>query len=335
MATKTQALILLFSLFTISCSFIKPCHADCVSKEGVAVIWGQRSESEEKTLQETCATGNYKIILLDYLIVYENGTEPLLNLASHCGWAGNLCSKLESEIKYCQSNGIQVLISLWEDRPNAATPTRSALKADAPAEKLADYLWNNYLSGQSGPLGAVALDGINIIEAHEDQKLHWDEIVKAVSELSKQRKVYIGATPQCVDPYLEDAIATGLVDYAFVEFFYDPQCEYDSTNKDPTKLVNSWNKWISKDGLTDKQVFLGIPANKEVTGAGGYIDPEDLKRDVLPVVQKASNYGGIMLYDRAADVKNGYSDSVKDYVPTACKCVCDDSFPFYNQALAL
>ncbi|KAI4348029.1 hypothetical protein L6164_008792 [Bauhinia variegata] len=336
MATKTQALIFLFSLFTISCSFTKPCHADCVSKEGIAVFWGQRSESEELTLREACATGNYKIILLDYLIVYEDGSDPDLNLASHCGWAEKPCTILESQIKYCQSQGIKVVISIGEDRSSSATRTRTPLRSEEAAKKLAAYLWNNYLSSQSGPLGAVALDGVSIFEVSEGKILYWDEILEAINDYSTAgRKIYLGASPQCADVNLGPAIRTNLVDYAFVEFYYDPGCSYDSTNKDPKNLLESWNTWISKEGLTDKQVFLGLPASKEVTGGSGFIEPEALKKDVLPVVKQASNYGGVLLFDRTADISSGYSDAIKNYVPTDCRCVCDDSFPFYNQALVL
>ncbi|KAI4348042.1 hypothetical protein L6164_008804 [Bauhinia variegata] len=335
MANKTQALIFLFSPFTISCSFTKPCHADCVSKEGIAVFWGQRSESQELTLRQACATGNYKIILLGYLLVYEDGSDPVLNLADHCGWAEKSCTILESQIKYCQSQGIKVLISLWEARSSPASRTRTPLRSEEAAKKLAAYLSNNYLSGKSGPLGAVALDGVNIYKISQGI-LHWDEIVKAINDYpTAGRKIYLGATPQCVDLNFGAVIRTKLIDYAFIQFYYDPGCSYDSNNKDAKNLFESWNQWISKEDLTDKQVFLGLPASKEITSGSGFIEPEALKKDVLPVLQQASNYGGALLFDRAVDIRSGYSGAIKNYVPTDCRCFCDDSFPFYNQALVL
>ncbi|KAI4348027.1 hypothetical protein L6164_008790 [Bauhinia variegata] len=85
-------------------------------------------------------------------------------------------------------------------------------------------------------------------------------------------------------------------------------------------LFESWNQWISKEDLTDKQVFLGLPATKEITSGSGFIEPEALKKDVLLVVKQASNYGGVLLFARAADMTSGYSDAIKNYVPKDCMC---------------
>jgi chitinase len=39
-----------------------------------------------------------------------------------------------------------------------------------------------------------------------------------------------------------------------------------------------------------------------------------LRRAVLPVAQKAANYGGVMLWDRYFDKRSNYSGSIKSWV---------------------
>ena len=67
--------------------------------------------------------------------------------------------------------------------------------------QVANYLWNNFLGGQSSsrPLGDAVLDGIDFdIQGGTTQ--HWDELAKTLSEFSGQRKVYLSAAPQCPFP---------------------------------------------------------------------------------------------------------------------------------------
>ncbi|KAF7813007.1 Acidic endochitinase [Senna tora] len=86
-------------------------------------------------------------------------------------------------------------------------------------------------------------------------------------------------------------------------------------------MILSWNEWTSKIALPNNTVFLGIPADSYATGGSGYIEPKVLKSQVLPELKKASNYGGVMIYNRYFDSLNGYSDQIKDSVP---KSVCDN-----------
>ncbi|KAI4348026.1 hypothetical protein L6164_008789 [Bauhinia variegata] len=244
-----------------------------------------------------CATGNYEIVLLQYITVYEDGSEPTLNFANHCGSFEKPCSTLESEIKYCKSRNIKVILSI---RRIEASQTQTTVNSVEAARKLAAFLWNNYLSSKYGPLGQVALDGINILDVPGGENLRWEEILNAVNEFSTtERKIYLAASPQCNGIYLSNAINTGLIDYAFMLFYYDPGCSYDRTRKDATSLLNSWQTWIT---LSDKLVFMGLPASPDATGGSGYVEPNALKRDILPAVKQAPNYGGILLFDRAEDV---------------------------------
>ena len=129
--------------------------------------------------------------------------------------------------------------------------------------QVTNYLWNNFLGGQSSsrPLGDAVLDGIDFdIQGGTTQD--WDELAKALSEFSGQRNVYLLAAPQCPfpDAWMGTAIATGLFDYVWVQFYNNPPCQY-SGNAD--NLINSWNQWTT---IEAGQVFLGSPAAPAAAG---------------------------------------------------------------------
>ncbi|KAI9181427.1 hypothetical protein LWI28_014910 [Acer negundo] len=268
----------------------------------ISVYWGQNGN--EGSLADACNTGNYGIVNLAFLSTFGNGQTPLLNLAGHCDQASNTCTALSSDIKACQNQGIKVMLSL-----GGASGTYSLSSADN-AREVANYLWNNFLGGQSDsrPLGDAVLDGIDFdIEGGSNQ--HWDELARALSEFSNQKKVYLSAAPQCPfpDAWLGGALGTGLFDYVWVQFYNNPGCQY-SGNAD--NLKNSWNQWTSS--LTSGQVFLGLPAAPEAAPSGGFIQPDALASEVLPTIKNSPNYGGVMLWSRQYD--QSYSSTIKPNV---------------------
>ncbi|KAJ9681307.1 hypothetical protein PVL29_020267 [Vitis rotundifolia] len=198
----------------------------------------------------------------------------------------------------CQDQGIKVLLSI-----GGASGSYTLISAE-DAREVANYLWNNFLGGQSSsrPLGDAVLDGIDFdIEGGTTQ--HWDELAKALSEFSGQRKVYLSAAPQCPfpDAWMGTAIATGLFDYVWVQFYNNPPCQY-SGNAD--NLINSWNQWTT---IEAGQVFLGLPAAPAAAGSG-YIEPDVLVSQVLPSIKTSPKYGGVMLWSRYYDT--GYSAAI-------------------------
>ncbi|XP_054815799.1 acidic endochitinase SE2-like [Prosopis cineraria] len=290
MASKSQVLVLFLSLLTLS-SFINP------SQGGkMALSWGQNTASIEGTLAEACDSDLYDIVALAYLHV--SGSTRSLNFDDHCP-NGN-CEALASQIQHCQSKGKQVLLSVEID------------KFDAP-DYLAKYLYNNFLSGQDGPLGAVTLDGINIANIDYNSE-PWVDLVEAISSYSiQEKKIYISASPRCDITTFDNAIATGHVDYLWVLYYGQYEsCEYLG-NGDFTGLINSWWKWTSKKDVADSSLFLGLVASNDTAAASyGYITPEDLNSKILPIVKESSKYGGVMLWNRYYDKLTSYSSKI-DY----------------------
>lgn len=136
MKTLNKASLLLFPLLSLSL-FINHSHA-----AGIAVYWGQNGG--EGTLAEACNTRNYQYVNIAFLSTFGNGQTPQLNLAGHCDPNNNGCTGLSSDIKTCQDLGIKVLLSL-----GGGAGSYSLSSAD-DATQLANYLWENFLGGQTG-----------------------------------------------------------------------------------------------------------------------------------------------------------------------------------------
>ncbi|PON56798.1 Endo-beta-N-acetylglucosaminidase [Trema orientale] len=293
MACKLSApLALIFLVLSVLISF---------SYAGTIVVyWGQNGG--EGSLADTCVTGNYGIVNIAFLATFGNGQNPALNLAGHCDPASNGCTGLSSEIKACQNQGIKVMLSIGGGAGSYF------LSSAEDAQSVAQYIWDNFLGGQSGsrPLGDAVLDGIDFdIEGGTTQ--HWDELAKALNGFSQQRKVYLTAAPQCPipDAWLSGALNTGLFDYVWIQFYNNAPCEY-SGNAD--NLKNYWNQWTS---ISAGQIFLGLPASPDAAGSG-YIAPDVLSSEVLPTIKSSSKYGGVMLWSRQYD--QGYSSAIKPNV---------------------
>ncbi|KAB2599514.1 acidic endochitinase-like [Pyrus ussuriensis x Pyrus communis] len=215
-------------------------------------------------LTATCNTGRYRIVNIAFLSQLGNGQTPQINLAGHCDPASNGCQKVSTGIRNCQNQGIKVLLSIGGSLGN-------------DARGVADYIWNNFLGGQSNsrPLGDAVLDGVDF-------------------DIERGRKVSLSAAPQCPfpDQKLNGALTTGLFDYVWVQFYNNP---------------NSWNKWTSS--IQADRFFVGLPA-----AGTGYVPSNDLINQVLPFVKKSAKYGGVMLYDKFNDDKSGYGSKIQGSV---------------------
>ncbi|KAE8664044.1 Acidic endochitinase [Hibiscus syriacus] len=269
---------------------------------GIAIYWGQNGN--EGTLAATCATGRYTYVNIAFLNQFGNGGTPGLNLAGHCNPASNGCASLVgSGIKSCQSRGIRVMLSLGGGAGSYS------LTSQADAQNLANYLWNNFLGGNSPsrPFGDAVLDGIDF-DIELGSSLHYDDLARSLSAFSRRgRKVYLTAAPQCPFPdrLLGSALNTGLFDYVWIQFYNNPAaaCQYTSGNVN--NLVNSWNRWTSS--INAGNIFLGLPAAPAAAGSG-YVPPNVLTSQILPVIKRSSKYGGVMLWNKFFD--DSYSASI-------------------------
>ncbi|RVW94514.1 acidic endochitinase [Vitis vinifera] len=297
MARTPQSIPLLISLSVLA--FLQTSYAG-----GIAIYWGQNGN--EGTLTQTCNTGKYSYVNIAFLNKFGNGRTPAINLAGHCNSASNGCTSVSNGIRNCQNRGTKVMLSIGGGVGNYS------LSSSYDAQKVANYLWNNFLGGKSSsrPLGDAVLDGVDFdIELGSTQ--YWDNLARALSGFSKRgRKVYLTAAPQCPfqDRFLGPALNTGLFDYVWVQFYNNPPCQYTTGNTN--KLLNSWNRWTSS---INSRIFLGLPASSAAAGSG-FIPANVLTSRILPVIKRSAKYGGVMLWSKYYDDQSGYSSSIKSRV---------------------
>ncbi|KAK1575993.1 hypothetical protein Q3G72_009950 [Acer saccharum] len=268
---------------------------------GIAIYWGQNGN--EGTLTETCATRKYTHVNIAFLNKFGGGQTPELNLAGHCNHATGSCRVVSTAVESCQSRGIKVMLSIGGGIGNYS------LTSEYDAKTVAEYLYNNFLGGKSSnrPLGDAVLDGVDF-DIELGSTLHYDDLVRFLSQFSEPaRRVYITGAPQCPFPdrLLGAAIETGLFDAVWVQFYNNQPCQYSSGSAQ--RLLESWERWASS--VVVGKLFMGLPAAPAAAGSG-YIPPEVLVSEVLPVIKKSEKYGGVMLWSRFQDVNNGYSDSI-------------------------
>ncbi|KAJ8490671.1 hypothetical protein OPV22_012392 [Ensete ventricosum] len=248
----------------------------------IAVYWGQNGF--EGGLREACATGNYKYVLIAFLNQFGGGKTPQMNLAGHCDPNSGGCTFLSNEIISCQQRyNVKVMLSLG----GGGSIYRLTSKEDAKEYSVLSFPCSSFPNTD-----------------------YYDDLVRYLKAYSTaEKKVYLSAAPQCVflDAYLQATINTDLFDYLRVQF-YNNYCQYSPTNI--ATFVQKWNQWTS---TSVGKVFLGLPASPAIVGSG-YVPPEELVNDVLPLIKDSEKYGGIMLWSRYCDVLNNYSARVKDYV---------------------
>ncbi|KAK6267297.1 hypothetical protein QUC31_018134 [Theobroma cacao] len=175
---------------------------------------------------------------------------------------------------------------------------------------LTDYLWNNYLGGNSTdrPLGDAVLDGIDF-DVEGGSPSHYDELAGHLKNYTSEKKVYLTAAPQCPFPdvYVGQALSTGLFDYVWMQF-YNNYCEYKGNASDVKATFDEWS-----DGVPATKFFLGLPAAPS-GASSGFIPQNVLISQILPLIKKADKYGGVMLWSKYYDDLTGYSSSIKSHV---------------------
>ena len=151
---------------TILAALLATCHAG-----GIAIYWGQNDG--EASLSDTCASGNYKFVILAFVYKFGKGQTPQLDLASHCDPSSGGCTGLSEDIRSCQRSGVKVLLSI------GGGDGSYGLTSEGDARDVAAYLWNNYLGGSSSsrPLGDAVLDGIDF-DIELGGAKYWDSLAR-------------------------------------------------------------------------------------------------------------------------------------------------------------
>ncbi|XP_057741709.1 basic endochitinase-like [Arachis stenosperma] len=277
------------------------------AKCGIVTYWGQGDQGEG-TLTEACNSGLYGIVVIAFLSKFGNGNRPHVNLAGHCNNVPNCHIKVGHGIKNCQNKNVKVLLSI------GGADGGYGLSSADDANQLADYLWNNFLGGQSSsrPFGDAILDGIDFdIEGNRGDPENYAVLAKKLREYMDKntwKKFYLSAAPQCPFPdhNQNPALSNVYFNFVFIQFYNNPDCQVDSNN-----FQRSWNKWTST--INAHKFYVGLLAAPTNTDKG-YVTPETVLNKVLPFVKNSPNYGGVMLWNREMDKNSKFSAKIHDSV---------------------
>uniref|UniRef100_A0ACD6A0N9 Uncharacterized protein n=1 Tax=Avena sativa TaxID=4498 RepID=A0ACD6A0N9_AVESA len=298
----TSLLLVLAAVLSVG-SFLL-CPAAAAGKTGqITVFWGRHSE--EGTLREACDfDGVYTSVIVAFLNVYGHGKY-------HLDLSGHPFAGVGDDIKHCQSLGIPVFLSIGG---------AYRLPTNQSALDLADHLWHSYLGGGREdvprPFGDARLDGIDFFPEPVLVGEHYDALARELARRNNRRRsvgggknppaVRLTATPRCAFPPdgrgVGRALATGLFERIHVRFYDYPNCT--------AWIADAWEAWTA--AYPRSKVFLGLTASER---DACYLERKAVFEIVMPVVQRAENYGGVMLWDRYSDEQNvnQYSGYVKNW----------------------
>ncbi|KAF3774449.1 Hevamine-A [Nymphaea thermarum] len=302
MASVSMKLLLMIGILAVSVGYSN-------GDGKIAIYWGQnvQNEIQEVSLAETCETGTFSYVVIAFLNVFGDGKNPQFDLSTHCP-SYTSCPELAPQITRCKELGVKLLLSL------GGGGSGFNITSAEDAKSVADYLWLNFLAGESytGPFGPAVLDGIDFDMLGAGTTTDYPDFARYLKDYATDdHPVLLTAAPQCFYPdyWLGSAISTGLFDIVWPQFYDNSPCHYPNM----AGLKEYWNIWTTR--VTTPTFFLGLPAAPEAAPSGGYIPPENLIFDVLPIVRGLPKYGGILLWNKYYDQLNGnYSDHLKCFV---------------------
>ncbi|CAL4962936.1 unnamed protein product [Urochloa decumbens] len=265
----------------------------------VTAFWGRHRD--EGSLREACDSGLYTMVIMSFLDVYGSGTY-------HLDLSGHPAAGMGAAIKRCQFLGVPVSISIGGFGSGYSLPTNQSALA------LFDHLWNTYFGGSlndtTRPFGDAWLDGVDMFLEHGGAADHYATLAVELSKHNIRagdgKLLHLTATTHCrfPDGRVKEALDTGIFERIHVRFYNDPGCAAGFS-------AAEWGKWAAAYPFT--KIYVGVPASPAAAETG-YTDPAALRREVLPVAQKSTNYGGVMIWDRYFDKRSNYSASIKNWV---------------------
>ncbi|KAI9202678.1 glycoside hydrolase superfamily [Polychytrium aggregatum] len=285
---------------------------DLSSRMGKLVIgyWGANGSYGEKNLHDTCAEGSYDVIVVSFLDVYGHNA-PLQVHIDHP------FAETASGIKYCQSQGIAVLLSA-----GGANGGQSSLGSAGEATDFANRLWNTFLNGNvndpTRPFGDAVFNGFDL-DVENNLPNNYDAFAKAYRALAPKGQFYLTAAPQCFYP---DASMHIAIDNAGGEFdwispqFYQNYCaaEYykagDITNIDARFNYAQWDQVAQQKGF---KIAMGLPAS--TVAGSGYLAPNQVAQVVSEIKGNSavsSRFAGVMFWSTAhADNNNNFGGAIR------------------------
>ncbi|WVZ49029.1 hypothetical protein U9M48_000411 [Paspalum notatum var. saurae] len=309
----------------LSCQLAAPTAAMANKRTGqLTVFWGRNNG--EGTLREACDTGLYNTVVISFYSVF--GHPYGLDLSGHP------LPGVGADIKHCQQSrgGIPVFLSIaGNGDSNVSNNNYSLPSSSASAEAVAAHLWNAFLGGGASdvprPFGDAVLDGIDFYMDHGDgdggasDSNYYAELARRLDYFNSMYYHADGEARAADGDAATAALATGLFERIHVRFYgggdgddEEGKCSFKKGGT--SGVVEQWEKWTA--AYPKSQMYVGLAAAESGVPPEGAPPPVEvylkyLYYDLLPKVQKAPNYGGVMVWDRFADKKTRYSTAVKGW----------------------
>ncbi|KAI9296310.1 glycoside hydrolase [Neoconidiobolus thromboides FSU 785] len=304
----------------LSGSAIDAFNVNCNSN--LVLYWGQNSYgathgndgNAQKPLKYYCDQPGVSLVNLSFMHVFNGKNTPLINLSSACettfpGTDLLTCPAIGADIKYCQSKGVAVLMSL------GGAAGSYGFGSDADGKNFARQIWDSLFKGTTTnrPFGDAVLDGVDL-DIEGGSSTGYTAFINELRGLyasDPSKKYYIAAAPQCPFPdgYLGPVLNSAWFDMVFIQF-YNNYCGLNAQFN-----YADWDNW-AKNTAVNKNVklYVGLPGGQ--TGANnGYVDAGTISSKVSQVRSQYPNFGGLMFWDASQVYNNGsFGQSVASFL---------------------
>ncbi|ORY04643.1 glycoside hydrolase [Basidiobolus meristosporus CBS 931.73] len=293
---------------------------------------GGDSSGWQKNLAYYCQDDTVDVIPVSFLnTFFGKGGFPELNLANTCNVKDNAtfpgtnmvnCPSIGDDIKYCQSRGKSIILSL------GGAGGSYGFQNDAQAQGFATQVWNLFLGGKSDtrPFGDAVFDGVDLdIEGGGPTGyVAFVNQLRSYYQQDKSKKYLIAAAPQCVYPdgQLSSTLNNAWFDLVFVQFYNNP-CGLQYYNNFQAWNYGIWDYWATHISPNPNvKVYIGAPAAPKAAGSG-YITIDQLQTVAQQTRANFTSFGGVMFWDASqawgnSFLKNGGGCNVKPNLPS-CK----------------
>ncbi|KAJ2732710.1 Chitinase 2 [Coemansia sp. BCRC 34962] len=284
-----------------------------------ASYYGQNSARNQKTLGSYCADATEDVIVLAFMNGFPN---IILNFANACettfeGSSLLHCPNIAADIKYCQSQGKVVILSM------GGAAGSYGFSSDSQATQFADTTWNMFFKGNAAqrPFDDAVLDGIDLDIEGGGTSGYTAFISQLRSHFASDpgRQYYIAAAPQCPfpDAYLGSTLNSGWFDMVYVQFYNN----YCGLNAYPTWFnFADWDNWAKTQSINKNvKVYIGAPGSPSAASSG-YIDGSTLSTIFNAVRSKYTSLGGIMTWDVSQARTSGLAGSIRAMLDSGGSC---------------
>ncbi|KAJ2784317.1 Chitinase 2 [Coemansia javaensis] len=301
------------------CAALAAAAFDLGCNSNYASYYGQNSARNQRSLGEYCRDATEDVIILAFMNGFPN---VMLNFANACETTFEdsallHCPSMASDIKFCQSRGKAVLLSM------GGASGAYGFSGEADGTKFADTVWDVFFKGNATqrPFDDAVLDGVDLDIEGGGSAGYASFVSQLRSHYASDagRRYYIAAAPQCPfpDAYLGPVLDSAWFDMVFVQFYNN----YCGLNAYPGWFnFGDWDNWAkTRSANKNVKVFIGAPGSPSAASSG-YIDGQALGKIYKDTASRYSSLGGIMTWDVSQARTSGLAGSIRAMLDAGGTC---------------